>query len=67
MHNGMSAYVTNLEKKQYKNARAIMIFMNININAKFNLIVLLRYLNPFTRFFSSNLFHKQYLIKNHTI
>lgn len=51
MHHSTSAYVISLEKKkkQYKKAQTIMIFMNININANFNLIVLLRCLNPFTR------------------
>lgn len=37
------------KKKTAWNAQTIMIFMNININANFNLIVLLRCLKPFTR------------------
>lgn len=63
MHRGTSAYVINLEEKAAENAQTILIFMHININANFSLIVLLRCLKPFTRLRFLQTFLTNYFVK----
>lgn len=63
MYHGTSACVINLEEKAAENAQTIMIFMHININANFSLIVLLRCLKPFTRLSFLQTFLTNYFVK----